>query len=53
MNGLSLISPMRFRGTADLSANEIRDRILDGRFASGAASTVGKPHITWILERFS
>ncbi|SFB04999.1 DNA-binding transcriptional regulator, GntR family [Amycolatopsis marina] len=35
MNGLDSMSPMRSQGTADLIANEIRARILDGTFASG------------------
>lgn len=35
MNGLETMAPMPARGTADLIANELRARILDGRFASG------------------
>lgn len=48
MNGLDTMSPMPSRGTADVIANEIRARILDGRFASG--EPINEVHVAARLQ---
>jgi DNA-binding GntR family transcriptional regulator len=48
MSGLKTMAPMPSRGTADLIANEIRSRILDGTFASG--EQINEVHVAAQLQ---
>ncbi|WGW11659.1 GntR family transcriptional regulator [Saxibacter everestensis] len=48
MKGLDSVAPMRAQGTADLIADQLRERILDGSFAAG--EPINEVHLAARLE---